>query len=325
MPMTRRSTDIIIYFIQRQSFFTMMFSLKTAFVATALLASAQAFPSGAGGCDGGQAAVNGFHLSELNGKTIETGSLTDGNVGLLLNGVPLDPAATTAVNFTAGAVNVLTLAGTSPYRGLLIRLAAPSGVDTTTALLEVSDDLKDAAGVCTAPVVGITHTNSDLKFSQSVSLMIAAEGEVTLDVTVVVANNATDSIYYYSGYTLNAVMEEVVNFVNPVCEVCGAGLVVGLPDVIVSNPLDGTTPTCAEIQGGGQAGLIPAAFCDILSGAITALCGCEAADRQGDGDGGETTSSPTMAPASGAATAAGQQQTLVALAVSGLVAAFSSW
>jgi hypothetical protein len=235
----------------------MVFSLKTIYVATALLASAQARSNGAGGCAGGQAAVMGNHLSVQPGRTFETGSLADGGVSLLLDGSPLDATAATATDFSAATVHVLTLVGTSPYRGLLVRLSAPSGVDTTTALLEVSDDLQDA-DVCSAPVAGITHTNADLKSMQSMSLSIRTEGEITLDVTVVFANNGTNSIYYYSGYTLNAVME----------------------------------PVAMEAGSGG-----------VVDGKIA--------------------SSPTMAPMSGAA--AGQQQMLVALAVSGLVAAFALW
>jgi hypothetical protein len=222
----------------------MVFSLKTVFVATALFASAQARSTGAGCCAGGEAAVNDYHSAVQEGRTIETGSLADGGVSLLLDGSPLNATAATVTDFSAATVHFLSLAGTSPYRGLLVRLSAPSGVDTTTALLEVSDDLQDADYVCSAPVAGITHTNANLKNDQSMSLSIPIEGEVTLDVTVVFANNGTNSIYYYSAYTLNAVME--------------AG----------------------------------------------------------------TTLSPTMAPTSGAA---GQQQTLLALAVSGLVAVFALW
>jgi hypothetical protein len=322
-------------------YFTMMFSLQTLFVAITLLASsAHAFPNGAGGCSGGEAAVMGFHLSTSGGKVITTGSLADGGVGLVLDGVPLDPMATTARNFSTSDIHVLTLAGLSPYRGMLVRLSSPSGVDTTSSLLETSDDLQDA-GACSAPVVGITHTNSNLKNAQSMQLSMPSEGEITIDVTVVIANNSTDSIYYYSGYTLNAVMPTAVeagtstgtDTGNAVCEVCGAGLVVSILDATIYNPLTMMRPTCAEIQAGGQAGIIAAQFCSVLPGVIAIACGCEAASRTGDavddtsggGGGGEettkTSSPPTMAPDTMSGAASGQQQqTLVALAVSGLVA-----
>jgi hypothetical protein len=305
----------------------MVFSLKTIYVAIALLSSsAHAFSTGAGGCSGGQAAVMGFHLSTNGGKVTTTGSLADGGIGLLLDGVPLDAAAATAKNFSADEPHVLTVAGTSDYRGMLVRLSAASGVDTTSSLLEVSEDLQDA-DTCVAPVVGITHTSSNLKNAQSMSLQLLSEGEVTIDVTVVVANNSTDSIYYYSSYTLNAVGAVAeATVVNPVCEVCGAGLTISKPDVVVYNPLTVMNPTCAEIEAGGQAGMISPAYCSVLPGVIATACGCELASRTGEADADPTdeiTSSPTMAPMSGAT--GQQQQTLVALAVSGLVAVLALW
>jgi hypothetical protein len=208
---------------------------------------------------------------------------------------------------------------------MLVRLSAASGVDTTSALLEVSEDLQDA-DTCVAPVVGITHTSSKLKNAQSMSLLLLSEGEVTIDVTVVVANNSTDSIYYYSSYTLNAVGAVAeATVVNPVCEVCGAGLTISKPDVVVYNPLTVMNPTCAEIEAGGQAGMISPAYCSVLPGVIATACGCELASRTGEADADETTSSPTMAPMSGATGQQQQQQTLVALAVSGLVAVLALW
>jgi hypothetical protein len=316
----------------------MVFSLQSLFVAITLFASsAHAFSSGAGGCSGGQAAVMDFHLSAEGGKASTTGSLADGGVGLLLDGVPLDAMLATASNFSTADIHVLTLAGTSPYRGMLVRLSAPSGVDTTSSLLEVSADLQDASS-CSAPVVGITHTNSDLKNTQSMSLFLPSEGEVTIDVTVVFANNSTDSIYYYSGYTLNAVMETAASVDFPVCEVCGANRTVSKPNASVYNALGMTSNSCAEIQAGGQAGAISPVFCSVLPGVIANACGCEATARtggdadnvddtggtaDGGGEGTTTTSSPTMAPMSGAAAGQQQQQTLVALALSGLVAALA--
>jgi hypothetical protein len=257
----------------------MMFSINTVFVATALFASAQAFSTGAGGCEGGQAAVAGFHLAE--GKAIETGSLEDGGVGLYLNDVLLDP--TTVVNFTANGLNFLSLNGTSDYRGLLVR--ASSNADTEFPLMELSDDLQDAA-VCTAPITGITHTNSDLKNNHNMSLFLGA-GDLSLDVTVVFANNNTDSIYYYSSYMLNAV---AANDAFPVCEVCGAGLVISNPGVIITNPLDGTTPTCAQIQESGRAGLVNPSICPFVPLSLGA-CGCVAASS-----GLPSSMSPSMAP-----------------------------
>jgi hypothetical protein len=94
------------------------------------------------------------------GEASTTGSLADGGAGLLLDGVSLDA--------TAADIHVLTLAGTSPYSGMPVDTSssAPLGVDTISSLLEVSADLRDA-GSSVAPVMGITHTNSNLKNARS--------------------------------------------------------------------------------------------------------------------------------------------------------------
>jgi hypothetical protein len=240
----------------------MMFSINTVFVATALFTSTQAFSTGAGGCAGGGAAVRGFHLTDT--KTIVTGSLADGGVGLYLEGVLLDP--TTVANLPANNLKILSLNGTSDYRGLLVR--ASSAIDVSNALVETSDDLQEA-GVCDAPVTGITHNNSNLKNNQAMSIFLV-EGNLTLDVTVVFANNATDSIYYYSSYMLNAV---AATEAFPECEVCGAGLVISNPDVIVNTPVDGTTPTCAQIQKAGLIGQVDPTICPLLIN-LLGECGC---------------------------------------------------
>jgi hypothetical protein len=270
---------------------TMMFSLKTLLVVTctSLFASVDAFPTGAGSCVGGEAAVMGGHVTPADGKTIVTGSLADGGVALLLNGSPLVPG--TAVDFGVGTSSpqFLTLAGSSDFRGLLVRLSAPDGVDTTNSLIEQSDDLRSADNVCTAPVVGITHANRNLKNQQAMGLSIGVVTEVTLDVTVVFANNSTDSIYYFSSYTLNSV-DDAPAF--PSCSVCGGTKVVTLTDVIVTNPLDGTMPSCAEIQAGGLAGVVSPQFCVLLPGAISTTCGCE----EPDSGGGTMTMAPTSGP-----------------------------
>jgi hypothetical protein len=60
----------------------------------------------------------------------------------------------------------------------------------------------DACQPIEQSVVGITHTNSNLKNTQSMSLFFAFGRQKSIDGTVVAANNSTDSIYYHSGYTL---------------------------------------------------------------------------------------------------------------------------
>jgi len=79
---------------------TMRFFLNQAIAFLALEATApltQAFPTGAGGCVGGVAAVGGSHLSPA---TSVTGTLAEGGITVSIDSVALDPGVTTKFNDT---------------------------------------------------------------------------------------------------------------------------------------------------------------------------------------------------------------------------------
>jgi hypothetical protein len=162
------------------------------------LNGASAFPSGTGSCTGGRAAVNGPHRSA---DTTVTGFLDNGDVVVMLDGETLNTAV--QVSFTVGEDHVLTLSG-GAFRGILVRLEADNGVDTSAALSEDSNLLRDAS-VCAAPVVGITHTSNAVKNEARVILRLDEPSEVSLDITVVILLDSAESIYYYSGFALSAV------------------------------------------------------------------------------------------------------------------------
>lgn len=215
--------------------------------AACLVSSASAFPSGAGGCAGGMAAVSRSHLTRDN---LVTGTLDDADIVVSLDGVELDPTVTT--DFPAGQLLTLTVTSPDEFRGVLMRVEADDAtVDTSGALLEDSDLLQDASSVCAAPVVGVTHNSRAPKLTASAVLIIPEVGGVTLDVTIVFSNSAAfGSEYYYTGFALNAIVP-----VNPPCNVCGGDLVVGNPDAIVNVPGTGEA-TCAEIAAGGLNGYV---------------------------------------------------------------------
>jgi hypothetical protein len=90
------------------------------------------------------------------------------------------------------------------YRGILIRLEADQGVDTSGALIPTTDGTQ-AANVCSDPVQGITHRNSVLKNNQGGIIRLDEPTSLSLDVTIVVSNNNTNSRFYYSRFLLEAV------------------------------------------------------------------------------------------------------------------------
>ena len=59
-----------------------------------------------------------------------------------------------------------------------------------------------------------------------------------------------------------------------VCNVCGDGLAVGIPDAIFEFPSQPTLP-CSILETAGQDGLIPAEQCKFLPSLLKDLCGCE--------------------------------------------------
>lgn len=124
----------------------------------AIIHHALAFPTGAGGCGGPDvAAVGGQHLDNSLGRPVISTDLQQAAVTVSVGNIVLDP----------GAVNDLPLgqdlligveAQGLPYLGVLARLQLPDGVNTDGALIpEANTQLADA---CTAPVVGITHTDN---------------------------------------------------------------------------------------------------------------------------------------------------------------------
>jgi hypothetical protein len=159
-----------------------------------------AFRTGAGGCDGGMAAVGGLHLDNSNGREVMESTLSEGAISVSINGQIL--STTTQTDLPIGRDLVLSVnADDIPYKGVLVRLEAPSGVATGGAL--VPDANTQNAIICMSPVVGITHTDSSEKSMATGTIRFDEEVlNVALDVTVVFENSAV-SAYVYSRLLVN--------------------------------------------------------------------------------------------------------------------------
>jgi hypothetical protein len=179
---------------------------------------ANAFPTGAGGCLGGGAAVGGGHLSSSN---IVTGSLLDARIHFELDGDELleDGPLYARVNKST------PLTMTAPYsgkgiKGFLIRLsssdtAATSDYDLTDALSLpiVSEErqpfieTKVVESLCEdSGAAGLTHINANPKYIIKGELLItqSIESDLLLDVTAVLENSDSKSEYYYSQFRIKA-------------------------------------------------------------------------------------------------------------------------
>ena len=150
---------------------------------TVVLAS----PNMAGGCNNG-GAVGSSHLVNPT-----TGSLSTGGFEILLDGTTaLQPNTPTPV--TASQMYTLDLAG-GTFRGALFR------IEDDSTILEAGTNAQEAV-VC-VEASGVCHMDNDSKTEFGATIQLGGTTDVTLEVTVVVANTGTEgSIYYYDQFVL---------------------------------------------------------------------------------------------------------------------------
>jgi hypothetical protein len=104
---------------------------------------ANAFPTGAGHCPGGRAAVEGLHIDPR--ASVTTGTLEEGGIQISINGQILQPGAEFV--FESGVEQGWTLSTVtrSEFKGFLLRLSGGENeVDTTVALSSASPLVQEA-------------------------------------------------------------------------------------------------------------------------------------------------------------------------------------
>jgi hypothetical protein len=171
-----------------------------------------AFPTGTGSCDAGDAAILAPSSSHATNSQVGGTNLTDFGITVALNGELLDP--TVAKDFMTGENHTLTItAKDAPFLGFLARIEGSGDdmfLDTTSALTSDSADVQVAVSTCinVNRVGGVSHTNSNEKESVSAILnMDDPAAGLLLDVTVVIRNVDLEDVseWYFSRFTLNAV------------------------------------------------------------------------------------------------------------------------
>ena len=183
----------------------MNFTTVTLLICSLLLSASKevkSFPTGAGGCEGGIAAVGGSHLGLSDGRVVSNNSLETGGVTVQIGNFTLDTNSpldlATLENHT-----ITIISSQFPIRGILIRVEA-DGADTSTIL--TPGPLTKEAIACVAPIVGTTHIDSSDK-SELTSVIRFDENldSVILDITGVFVNSPDGSVYVYSRYLVNFV------------------------------------------------------------------------------------------------------------------------
>lgn len=171
--------------------------LSNLFACFFFISGAEAFPSGAGGCPAGGAAVAGIHLARA---TTEEGSLSQGGFSITVDGEAVNTGS--SYTFRSGVDHVLKITGPT-YKGVIFRIGGAG-----TSALTIPDGASDIqiSSLCIAnSASGVTHTDPSEKTSTEAILRVDGPTTgITLDVTVVIQNVAAKSEYYYSGFSMSA-------------------------------------------------------------------------------------------------------------------------
>lgn len=177
-----------------------------------LVQLAAALPDDAPSCRIGTANVANRHL--LAERNPETGTINQGNFDVFINGKPLvqKPTGTTVHPFPVKKNNTISVTSTTGrlFRGCLAILSSNrTPTRNTKSALTPRGTYKNALGCESSPQAGISHFSADFKTEFPMTLFWDEPGGVLLfDISIVVANNVSTSLFYYSQYTLKAVTEQ---------------------------------------------------------------------------------------------------------------------
>jgi hypothetical protein len=174
-----------------------------------------AFPTGAGGCPPGMAAVNGPHLNSSR-FDIVTGSLAEGGLTLVVQDRDVVDCSK-PINFKLGTQYTIGVRRDDgeTFRGVLLRGEDTSTNPVGTLVLEPREGdllLKNAtACISQLPAVGITHTSRTnktsvtglIRYEVDADAAVVAVRGATLDVTVVIQLAGGRSEFYHTNYLMN--------------------------------------------------------------------------------------------------------------------------
>lgn len=185
-----------------------------------------AYPTGAGSCIGGMAAVGGFHLESTDPqtgdkRTVLTGQLSEGKVSVLIDDANALDFATPYGLQTQTDYTITVVTTQDPgFKGILLRYSnADSSIDAATQiLLEPTDGLLQRSELCATDevnTVGLTHTDNSEKLSVRATMRFDTPGTVQLDITIVGANDNKVSVYGYTGFVLEVTGDPYVETPAP--------------------------------------------------------------------------------------------------------------
>jgi hypothetical protein len=171
-----------------------------------LTATVTPFPDGTPNCEVGSSSTRSLHL--ISARKPKTGQIQVGGFDVFINDVKL-VVTTTGPNifdFEAGVDNILSIKSSegNQFKGVLIILS--QNQTNTKAALTPLPPYQVPIACEKLPYSGYTHTEPSLKSTADGTLRWDTVGDLfSLDVNIVVVNNATaGSVYYYTNYKLRA-------------------------------------------------------------------------------------------------------------------------
>jgi hypothetical protein len=190
---------------------TMQSILYTIAIVTTYIYDANGFSTGTGSCGAGISAIENDQVGNSHiqyagypGSTSTRpgarGTLTEAAAILQINGVAVDPAATTSIPVGTD-VTWEVIAAQVAYKGIFVRLEKSS--DDFTLIAPDTATLQNVALCDAIPgVAGVSHISSALKTTSSGTINFASTGTATLDV-ILVFDNVANSVYAWSSFALN--------------------------------------------------------------------------------------------------------------------------
>ena len=166
------------------------------------------FPDGTPNCEVGSSSTRSLHL--IAARNPKSGQIQVGGIDVFINDVKLQVTTTgpNIFDFEAGVDNILSIKSSkgNEFKGVLILLS--QNQTNTKAALTPLPPYQDPIACEKFPYGGYTHSEPSLKSTANGTLRWDTVGSelFSLDVNIVVVNNATaGSIYYYTNYKLRAV------------------------------------------------------------------------------------------------------------------------
>lgn len=219
--------------------------------------------------------MQGSHLS---GSPGNKGTLEDGGFILSVHG---DEIVSTNDIITVSSFDFDIVVSGVEYKGILIRVGGADADQVVTSTTGLTSEVAVCGGVG-----AVTHTSRSLKSSAAASVSLDAAAELKVDITIVLVNNASESIFFYSSLTIQVVGESGAPALSPILlntTAPGAKVPVAEPSTIteiLESTVPSSVPTNSDTQSPTTSG--PAeSVVDILGRNRELLILEEAATRAG--------------------------------------------